>query len=51
MPKNHNKKYSNINAVNTYMLIIYKNIDKIITEKLHDNFTKIIDLDKNNFFI
>ena len=45
------KKYSNINAVNTYMLIIYKNIDKIITEKLHDNFTKIIDLDKNNFFI
>jgi len=45
------KKYSNINAVNTYMLIIYKDINKNIAENLHTNFDKIIELDKENFFI
>ena len=44
------RKYSNINAVNTYMLIIYKNIDKKIAENLHYNFDRIIELDKENFF-
>jgi len=45
------KKYSNINAVNTYMLIVYKNIDNKITKNLHNNFDKIIELDNNNFFL
>jgi len=44
------KKYSNINAVNTYMLIVYNEIDKNITDILHSNFDKIIQLDKNDFF-
>ena len=45
------KKYSNINAVNTYMLIIYDSINKLVAENLHLNFNKIIELDKNNFFL
>jgi hypothetical protein len=45
------KKYSNINAVNTYMLIIYKSINQQIAKNLHMNFDKIIDLDKENFFL
>lgn len=32
------------------MLIIYKNINMKIAENLHTNFTKIINLDKINFF-
>ena len=45
------KKYSNINAVNTYMLIIYKELNQKISENLHMNFDKIIELDKDNFFL
>ena len=45
------KKYSHINAVNTYMLIVYNSIDNEISSNLHNNFTKIVDLDKMNFFI
>ena len=45
------RKYSNINAVNTYMLIVYNNINKKVAENLHLNFDKIISLDKDNFFI
>lgn len=45
------KKYSNINAVNTYMLIVYKEINKKVAQNLHINFDKIIELDKENFFI
>jgi hypothetical protein len=44
------KKYSNINAVNTYMLIIYKKINPKVAENLHYNFDKIVELDKENFF-
>jgi hypothetical protein len=44
------KKYSNINAVNTYMLIVYNNINLNIATNLHSNFDKIIELDKDNFF-
>lgn len=44
------RKYSNINAVNTYMLIIYKNLDETITNNLHLNFDKIIKLDSENYF-
>jgi len=44
------RKYSNINAVNTYMLIIYKNLDESITNNLHLNFDKIIKLDSENYF-
>lgn len=44
------KKYSHINAVNTYMLIVYNNIDKNVADNLHYNFDKIIKLDKDNFF-
>ena len=45
------KKYSNINAVNTYMLLVYNSLNKNIADKLSKNFDKIIALDKNNFFI
>ena len=45
------KKYSHINAVNTYMLIVYNSINNEISSNLHNNFTKIIDLDNVNFFI
>ena len=44
------KKYSHINAVNTYMLIVYKNLDKNVADNLHLNFDKIVELDKDNFF-
>jgi hypothetical protein len=44
------RRYSNINAVNTYMLIIYKDIDATISDNLHKNFDKIVTLDKENFF-
>ncbi len=44
------KKYSNINAVNTYMLIVYNNINSNISRVLHQNFDSIIDLDKKNYF-
>jgi len=44
------RKYSNINAVNTYMLIIYNKINKKVAENLHYNFDKIIELDKDNYF-
>jgi hypothetical protein len=45
------KKYSNINAVNTYMLIIYDSINTKVADNLHLNFDKIIELDNNNFFL
>jgi hypothetical protein len=45
------KKYSNINAVNTYMLIIYKNANITILNNIHTNFDKIIELDKSNYFV
>lgn len=45
------KKYSNINAVNTYMLIIYDSINIKVAENLHMNFDKIIELDNDNFFL
>ena len=44
------RKYSNINAVNTYMLVIYNKINSKVAENLHYNFDKIIELDKENFF-
>lgn len=44
------KKFSYINAVNTYMLIVYNNINKNIADSLHNNFTKIIELDGSNFY-
>ena len=44
------RKYSNINAVNTYMLIVYNKINPKVAENLHYNFDKIIELDKENFF-
>lgn len=44
------KKFSYINAVNTYMLIVYNNINKNIADNLHYNFTKIIELDNGNFY-
>jgi hypothetical protein len=44
------RKYSSINAVNTYILIVYKNIDPNIAKNLHTNFDNIVDLDSNNFF-
>lgn len=44
------RKYSNINAVNTYMLIIYNKLNKPTADSLHANFSKILDLDKTNFF-
>ena len=44
------KKYVNINAVNSYMLIIYKKINKKVADNLHHNFDKIIELDTDNFF-
>ena len=45
------RKYSNINAVNTYMLIVYKEITQKIAVNLHLNFDKIVELDKDNFFL
>ena len=45
------RKYSNINAVNTYMLIVYKEINQKIAVNLHLNFDKIVELDKDNFFL
>lgn len=44
------RKYSNINAVNTYMLIVYKKINEKVAENLHYNFNKIVELDSDNFF-
>jgi len=44
------RKYSNINAVNTYMLIIYNNINYDSVKNLHKNFDRIIDLDQKKCF-
>ena len=44
------KKYSYINAVNTYMLIVYNNIPADIAENLSANFDQIMKLDLNNHF-
>jgi hypothetical protein len=45
------KKYSHISAVNTYMLIVYKDcIHKNVKKNLHTNFDRIIELNKSNFF-
>lgn len=44
------KKFSHINAVNTYMLIIYNKINNNVAKNLHSNFDQIIELDKKNFF-
>ena len=41
------RKYSYINSVNTYMLIVYNKLDKIQAEKLHDNFDKIVEMTIN----
>ena len=40
-----------IYAKDTYMLIIYNNIDKNYVKIIHDIFTRIIELDKTDFFI
>ena len=47
------RKYCSINAVNTYMLIVYnkKIISNEIASKLHNNFDTIIELDKTNYYI
>lgn len=45
------KKYSSINAVNTYMLIVYNNFDENIAKQLHEKFDEIVKLDQINFFI
>ena len=44
------KKYSHINAVNTYMLVVYKNLNQNVANNLHLNFDKIIELDKDSYF-
>jgi hypothetical protein len=44
------KKFSHINAVNTYMLIVYNKIDENVAKNLHNNFDNIIELDKENYF-
>jgi len=38
------RKYSYINSVNTYMLIVYNDLSPEKSRKLHDNFDKIIEL-------
>ena len=35
----------------TYMLIVYNKINENVAHNLHLNFDRIIELDKNNFFI
>lgn len=40
-----------IYAVDTYMLIVYNNIDNLYVKSLHDIFDLIIKLDKKNYFI
>lgn len=38
------RKFSHINSVNTYMLIVYNNLSFEKSEKLHKNFDKIMEL-------
>jgi len=40
-----------IYAVDTYMLLIYHNTKSKYTNKLHFTFDKIIEMDKNNYFV
>jgi hypothetical protein len=44
------RKFSNISAVNTYMLLVYKNVELNVSANLHNNFDKIVELDKEHFF-
>lgn len=50
IPYFNHKLHTFIYAVNTYMLLVYNNIEPKYTQQLHTNFDKIIELSNTNAF-